>query len=357
MLETRLTAPEQGTPQGGVISPMLANVALTCLDEEVLNKYGKRYTSQPSQNPIVRYADDFVIVARSQDEAENIKSHIKGFIKDKVGLSLSDEKTRITEIGNGFDFLGFNLRRYGKHDKLWIKPAKDKIIAVKQRIKAIFREHSDDTPDMLIRRLNQITRGWGNYYRHVVSKHTFKMIDQYIWLRTKQWAKRRHPKKSATYWVTKYFTRQRRDKWVLYDEHTHLKHFKMQWIPIQRFVKVRADMRVYDVNAKDYWDRKEYLKAKDAIVGSNTLMKLHRGQQGKCAYCKHPITQDHVKENAIHQHHLRPRSEGGDWKLNNLRLLHADCHTTLHGLLSRKEMASMVDKGIEYLRLLKPIKQ
>ena len=354
MEESRLSTSEEGTPQGGIISPMLANVALTCLDEEILAKYGRRYTSQPSQNPMVRYADDFVVVARSQDEAERIKSHIKRLLKDKAGLNLSDEKTRITEISKGFDFLGFNLRRYGRQDKLLIKPSKDNILKVNQKLKDIFHEHSDDTPNLLIRRLNQITRGWGNYYRHVVSKLTFEKIDSYTWLLTKRWTKRRHPNQSAKFWVTKYFTYVRRDKWVLYDENTKAKQYKLQWIPIQRFIKVRAIMRVYDVRAKEYWDRREYLKAQDAIIGSVTLRKLHQGQKGKCSYCNHPITQEQVRDTAIHQHHLKPRSEGGDWKLNNLRLLHTDCHTTLHGLLSRKEMADFVDKGIDYLRLMRP---
>ena len=354
MEESRLSTPEEGTPQGGVISPMLANVALTCLDEEILANYGRRYTSQPSQNPMVRYADDFVVVARSQDEAERIKSDIKGLLEEKAGLNLSDEKTRITEIGKGFDFLGFNLRKYGKQDILLIKPSTDKILKVKSKIKDLFRELSDDTPNLLIRRLNQITRGWGNYYRHVVSKRTYEKIDSYIWTLIKGWIKRRHPRKSAKFWITKYFTHVRRDKWVLYDENTKARVYKMQWIPIRRFIKVRATMRVYDVNAKEYWDRKEYLKAQDAIIGSVTLRKLHQGQKGKCSYCNCPITQEQVKATTIHQHHLKPRSEGGDWKLNNLRLLHTECHTTLHGLFSRKEMADFADKGIDYLRLMKP---
>ena len=115
-----LTPSLQGTPQGGVISPMLANVALTTLDMEVMKVFGKR-----DMNPIVRYADDFVIVAQSESHANKIKSHIKEHLKTKVGLQLSDKKTHITEISKGFNFLGFNIRKYD--NKLLIKPSRENV--------------------------------------------------------------------------------------------------------------------------------------------------------------------------------------------------------------------------------------
>ena len=148
-----------------------------------------------------------------------------------------------------------------------------------------------------------------------------------------------------------------RNRWTLTDKMTGAKLNQMQNISVQRFIKVRRDMRVYDVNAIEYWKKREYLNAKDAIIGSNNLMTLFQRQKGRCDYCKQPITNQQVKETAIHQHHLKPRSEGGDWRLHNLRLLHADCHQSLHGLLSRKKMADLIDKGINYLRLLKPVKR
>ena len=118
-----LTPSVKGTPQGGVISPILANVALTCIDEEVRDRYELR-----GMNPIVRYADDFVITAKSESEAENIKSHIGEYLKSEVGLTLSDEKTHITEISEGFDFLGFNFKKYG--NKLMIKPSRKNVRGV-----------------------------------------------------------------------------------------------------------------------------------------------------------------------------------------------------------------------------------
>ena len=356
MTELMLSQSEEGTPQGGVISPMLANVALTCLDEEMRDKYGRTNNSYYRNSPMVRYADDFVIVAKTKADAENIKSHIKVSLKEKVGLSLSDEKTRITEISKGFDFLGFNLRKYGKPDTLLIKPSKEKVLQTKRKIKAIFCEFSDETPDLLIRKLSQITIGWSNYYRHVVSRSTFKSIDEYIWALTRRWIMRRHPHKRVNYWRRKYITRVRNDNWILYDERTQAKLSKLAWTPIKRFIKVRQDKRVYDVNAREYWEKREHLNVKGMFTASPTISSLYRQQRGRCRYCKRPITETQVKESAIHKHHLKPRSEGGDWKLSNLRLLHADCHNTLHGTFSRKEMADLINKGIDYLRLMKPAK-
>ena len=117
-------------------------------------------------------------------------------------------------------------------------------------------------------------------------------------------------------------------------------------IPINRFIKVRIGKRVYDKNTKEYWLKREYMNAKNSIYGSNTLKALFGRQKGECEYCKQPITETDVKESAIHKHHMKPRSEGGNWKLSNLRLLHADCHTSLYN-----------DKGIDYLRLMKPAKR
>ena len=124
-------------------------------------------------------------------------------------------------------------------------------------------------------------------------------------------------------------------------------------IPIKRFVKVRQDMRVFDENARGYWENREYRNAKDSIYGSAILTQLFRRQKGKCSYCKQPITDKQVRDTAIEKHHLKPRSEGGNWKLGNLRLLHAECHHSIHTMYSRKEMADFINKGIDYLSFMR----
>ena len=330
-----LTPSIEGTPQGGVISPMLANVALTCLDKEVMEKFGYY-----GMNPIVRYADDFVITAKSREKAESIKAHIGEYLKKQVGLTLSDEKTHITEISDGFNFLGFNFRKY--NDKLLIKPSKDNVLNVLRRIKNIFKSTQSTTT--IVTKLNPIIIGWGNYYRHVVSKKTFGYIDDRIWTMTRRW-------------LLKIYDRNYAEQLIsgkrLFDIESNTPLKRMASIPIKRFVKVRQDMRVFDENAKGYWENREYRNAKDSIYGSATLTQLFRRQKGKCSYCEKPITDNQVRESAIEKHHLKPRSEGGTWKLGNLRLLHAECHNLIHNQYSRKEMADFINKGIDYLSLMR----
>jgi RNA-directed DNA polymerase len=327
-----LTPSLDGTPQGGVISPMLANVALTCLDKEVMDMYG-----QDNSNPIVRYADDFIITVKNREKAESIKTHIGEYLKERVGLTLSDEKTHITEISDGFDFLGFNFRKYD--NKLLIKPSQDNVHKVLRNIKKIFR--STESTTTIIAQLNPIIIGWGNYYRHVVSKKTFNYIDDRIWELTRKWLRKIYGNYEEQQIIGK----------RLFDNETKKYLNKMASIPIKRFVKVRQDMRVFDENARGYWENREYRNAKDSIYGSATLTQLFRRQKGKCAYCENLITDTQIRNSAIEKHHLKPRSEGGNWKLGNLRLLHAECHNSIHNQYSRKEMADLINKRIDYLRL------
>ena len=338
MRDLSLTPSVKGTPQGGVISPMLANVALTCIDEEVRDRYELR-----GMNPIVRYADDFVITAKSEKEAENIKLHIGEYLKSEVGLTLSDEKTHITEISEGFDFLGFNFRKYG--NKLMIKPSRKNVRGVRRKVQDIL--NSTNKTVTIIKKLNPIIIGWGNYYHHVVSKQTYSQIDREMWDMIARWIKKKHPNSPKI--QERYFKSIKGDNWIFFDKETNVTLSKMAKIPIKRFIKVRSDMRVFDGNASEYWKRREYMNAKDSINRSDITTKLFRRQKGQCVYCKQPITDEQVRESAIHKHHLKPRSEGGDCKLGNLRLIHVECHHSLHGLYSRKEMADFINKGIDYL--------
>lgn len=350
MVGTGLTPSPTGTPQGGIISPLLANVALTSLDCEM----ARIHTTKRGATIIVRYADDFIVTAKSKEEAQTMKEHIKTFLRKTVKLELSDEKTQITEISNGFNFLGFNIRKYDH--KLLIKPSKDSVISIRQKIADTIKGCRNATMDTLIRKINPITIGWGNYYRHVVSKHTYVGIKQYTWELIWQWTKKKHPTRSVKYRRDRYIKNIKEGKWDFYDRETGITLVAMHSIPIIRFNKVRSDKRVYNASATQYWSNREYTNAKNSINGSPTLTKLFKAQKGKCEYCKQNITETDVKETAIHKHHMKPLCEGGNWKLSNLRLLHADCHKTIHSILSRKEMADFTDKGIDYLRLLKPAK-
>ena len=339
----------QGTPQGGIISPMLANIALTCLDEEVDKVCG--YTGR-KMSWLVRYADDFVIVVETEQQAKDIRKHIKAFLINKVGVELSDNKTLISEISNGFDFLGFNFRKY--QNKLLIKPSKDSVMNVRRNLAKKSNELTNSSAHSLIGNINPIIRGWGNYYRHCVAKQTFNAIDSYIWLKAWQWTKKKHPNSTAKYRRDRYIKTIGNRRWVFHDRETETHLTKMNQIPIKRFIKIQKDIRVYDVNTIAYWEKRMYLNAKNSIIGSVTLTKLFRQQQGRCDYCNRHITSNHIQDGQLHRHHIKPRSLGGGWKLSNLTLLHSECHTELHGIYNRQEMADLADKGINYVRLMKP---
>ena len=168
VLEEGITTPtETGTPQGGIISLMLANIALTCLDNKMIHfDVNKR-----RMHLIVRYADDFIIIAKSKEEAMKIKQDVKEFLMKEVSLELSDKKTHITEISKGFDFLGFNFKQY--KDTLLIKPSKNNLQLLMKKMARIIRQSKSSRE--IIAKLNPVIRGWCNYYRHVVSKeHSIK---------------------------------------------------------------------------------------------------------------------------------------------------------------------------------------
>ena len=205
---------ETGTPQGGIISPLLANIALTSLDNfiEKDHSWGKR---EKRVNPLVRYADDFVIVCQSKTLAVNIKQNIKEHLS-KIGLTLSNEKTKITHIYDGFDFLGFNIRKYRKtlvksNDpsdyKFLIKPQQENVDKVLKGCKEIFDKNKASKQESLIHQLNPKLQGWANFYRYVVSSDIFAKIDKINWKKTLNWAKRKHPEKSLNWLYSKYYSR------------------------------------------------------------------------------------------------------------------------------------------------------
>ena len=354
MEETKVSPSEEGTPQGGIISPMLANVALTFLDEMVKGRYSDSpLHGRYSMNPIVRYADDFVFVAKTEKEAKEAKSYI-GRVLKVVGVELSDEKTQITKITNGFDFLGFNIRKYknGTVEKLLTIPSKANVEEVTNNLRRTFDyayEHGCSI-DTLLNLVNPIIRGWANYYRHFVAKRAFRRISNRVWDMTARFIRRKYPNTLKSKWSELFFTSVNGDRWVLQDKNTGATLIKMATIPIIRYIKARGDKRVYDSKATEYWEKREISKTRNKIYQAPVMEKLFKSQKGRCAYCKQIFDED---LSATHKHHLRPRSEGGDWKLGNLRLLHSECHNSLHSLFSRKDMSRYISNGIDYLKLLK----
>lgn len=244
----------EGTPQGGIISPTIANMALDGL-QDLLSKAFKKQ----DKVHLVRYADDFVITGEKEELlSKMVKSLVERFLFQR-GLSLSAEKTRISYINDGFDFLGFNIRKY--RNKLLIKPAKSSIASVIGKIKGIITANKTAKTDNLIGKLNPVIRGWANHYRHVVSQKTFDKIDTAIWKMTWKWAKRRHPNKPLKWTKTKYFQSKGYRNWVFCEKNSKLELLTMSRIPIRRHIKIRSKANPYDPHWKGYFEKrsKRYL--------------------------------------------------------------------------------------------------
>lgn len=240
---------EEGSPQGGIISPTLANMALDGLQELLFKKFKKS-----EKVHFVRYADDFVITGEARELLANeVKPLVANFLQER-GLSLSEEKTRISHINKGFDFLGFNIRKY--RGKLLIKPSKAGIVSIKAKIKEILKANKAAKTDNLIGMLNPVIRGWANFYRHVVSQEIYDKIDSAIWKMTRQWAVRRHPNKPLKWIKSKYFQRKGSRDWVFCEKRGKLELLRMSDTPIRRHIKIKADANPYDPHWKDYFEKR-----------------------------------------------------------------------------------------------------
>lgn len=212
-----LHATEEGTPQGGICSPVLANMTLDGLEKKLREQYPKpdRGSSKEKVN-FVRFADDFLVTGKSKEVLESeVKPLIEAFMKER-GLELSPEKTLITHIEDGFDFLGQHLRKY--NGKLLITPSKKNVHTFLESIRKVVGENKQATAGNLIAQLNPKIRGWANYHRHVVSKETYAKVDHAIFCALWQWSKRRHPKKPITWIKKKYFTSIEGQNWVFHGE-------------------------------------------------------------------------------------------------------------------------------------------
>ena len=241
-----------GTTQGSIISPILSNITLDGI-EKILdikyhsknNKISRRIASKYQVN-FVKYADDFIVTARTKEIAEEVKVLIGNFLKQR-GLELSNEKTQITHINNGFDFLGWNIRKY--NGKLLIKPSKKSIQKITREISDIIRNGKTWTQQDLINTLNPIITGWSNYHQGVVSKSIFSKIDSRIWNMLWKWAKRRHPHKSKKWIANKYWQTIGNKKWVFASGNIQLKY--LSDTRIIRTISIKLDKNPY--MDKDYW--------------------------------------------------------------------------------------------------------
>jgi len=321
---------EDGTPQGGIISPVLANLALDGLEKKLKDKYPKR-GSKTGQVNMIRYADDFIITGRTKELLElEVKLLVEEHLKER-GLELSQEKTKTTHIEEGFDFLGQNVRKYT--GKLLIKPAKKNIQTFISKVRGIINTNKQSTAGNLVGLLNPVIRGWANYHSHAVSADTYDDMDDAIFKALWQWAKRRHPKKNRWWIKDKYFTRQGESLWVFYGQainkdskpkNLHL--FRANLVPIKRHTKIIGEANPYSPEWETYFERRLDVQMEANLKGYKKLLRLWLEQQGLCPVCNQKIT----KITGWHSHHIIWRVNGGKDGNSNLVLLHPNCHRQVH---------------------------
>jgi RNA-directed DNA polymerase len=323
---------EIGTPQGGIISPVLANMALDGLENKLIENFRPNKCNRPSSGVhFVRYADDWIVTAHFKVVLEEqIRPYIAAFLEER-GLELSTEKTRITHISDGFDFLGQNLRKY--NGKLIIKPSKKNLKAHLKKIRDTIRANKAATAGELILKLNPILRGWANYHRHVCSKYTFRYVDRMVFLALWRWAKRRHPNKGARWVRKKYFKTVGKRNWVFSGEiktqngrTKTVRLLSIGYIPIRRHVKIRNAANPYDPQWEVYFEARIKAKMRKTLRGKRKLLNLWKAQDGRCKQCGQLIT----LESDWHAHHMVWRSMGGTDTSSNLQMLHPTCHQQIH---------------------------
>ena len=337
---------DSGTPQGGVISPLLANIALHGMINDIKNHFPgtKRREdgslTQGYKPKIIRYADDFVILHEDYEVILQCKKLIAQWL-EQVGLELKPEKTSIRHtlksieqdgkiIEPGFEFLGFNIRSYpvGKHHsgktghgkilgfKTLIKPSKKKILAHHEAIKEAIKAYKKAPQAALIARLNPIIRGWCNYYRTVTSKETFSSEDNILWNRLRAWTVSRKKKKTPlTKALKKYFSHGKHGIWTFQTKGMSLYYHAET--EIKRHTLVKPEASPLDGNWT-YWS-----KRRGTYTGTPTrVAKLLKKQKGICPQCKQHFT----PEDLIEVDHITPKSKGGKDTYNNLQALHRHCH-------------------------------
>jgi RNA-directed DNA polymerase len=321
---------------------VLLNIALHGMETAAGVSYNAHEWTRSDSPVLIRYADDLVALCHSRQQAEQIKARLAAWLAPR-GLSFNEDKTQVVTLDEGFDFLGFNVRRYG-HKPL-IKPSHAAIRRIRERLRAEMRSLRGVNVSAVIKRLNPIIRGWAAYYRTQVSSDTFSALDRYLWKLTYKWARLSHPNK-AKHWVTsRYFDRfdkSRQDRWVFGNRQRGSYLHKFAWTTIIRHQIVPGRASPDDPSLTEYWTRR---RRRTALPINNTTLRLLRAQDGRCPICKGTLdaVEDRPQLPKQWEHWLATNrtaivktaartgtSDGAD-----LRLIHANCrHGNSPALLS-----------------------
>ena len=298
VFKQQLFPTNEGTPQGGIISPVLANMTLDGMQTllscyQPTTKDNRRYS--PKVN-LVRYADDFIITGRSRELLEiEVLPRLKKFLEER-GLALSEEKTLITHIDQGFDFLGFNIRKY--KGKLLTMPQKKKVNSFTQKVYKVIESNKAVSQEMLINLLNPIISGWGNYYRHGVSSVVFNKADHRIFNKLLQWSYRRHKHKGKRWIINKYFHKSGNREWcfMLRQEDNVTRYSpklkRLTDIKIVRHPKITNAANPFDPWWQPYFAKRQTQQMRASLSGRNSLLHIWIRQKHLCPLCKEPIDKE-----------------------------------------------------------------
>src|SRR3954454_24907901 len=340
-----LTATEEGTPQGGVISPVLMNVALHGMEQAAGVRYcatGHNAGSAMRGSPVlVRYADDLVAMCHSREQAEQVKQRLAAWLAPR-GLAFNEDKTRVVHLREGFCFLGFHVRLY-RNRKLLIKPSKAAVMRIRKRLAAEMWALRGANAEAVIKTLNPIIRGWSAYYRGAVSSAVFASLDFYVWQLAYKWAKHEHANKSRDWIVHRYFgafNPRRTDRWVFGDRGSGRYLTKFAWTKIVRHQLVKLGASPDDPALTDYWAQRRRRTVIPLI--DKTDWHLLVRQNGTCPACgslllhadhppASPTEWEHwlrTTRTAITRRAIVPTGTGTP-DAPPARLLHAHCHRRL----------------------------
>ena len=289
----RLSRTEEGTPQGGIVSPALLNIALHGMEQAAGVRY---YTTGCQAGQIVagcpvliRYADDLLALCHSRQEAFEVKAKLASWLASR-GLAFNEDKTRVVTLDEGFDFLGFNVRRYGR--KLLIKPSKTAVRRIRERLRTELRSLRGTNAPTVIKKLNPIIRGWAAYYRTQVSSEVFGALDNYLWQLTFKWARFSHANKPTRWVVDRYyrrFNKNRRDRWVFGDRKSGAYMHKFAWTNIVRHQMVKGAASPDDPALAEYWAER---RRKTPLPIDKTSRWLLKAQDGRCPICRNALLSD-----------------------------------------------------------------
>lgn len=290
---------ESGTPQGGIISPVLANMALDGMEKLLNDRFklwrcrkGKWQWVTPSDSAnervnLIRYADDFVVTGRSSEVLEQqVIPMIREFLAER-GLALSVEKTRIVSIEDGFDFLGFRFRKH--QDLLLTTPCTSGVRRFREKVKGIIKSSRGLPAHVLIGRLNPVLRGWCNYYRHTASSRTFRQLHDWLFQELWRYLRQTHHRKSGTWLANRYFTEYRGKGWVFHARNPAGRRvylFQMDQVRIIRHSKVRNGLNPFDPAWQEYLCQRRCKRTRTSMLLRRSYRQAWLRQRGQCPICR-----------------------------------------------------------------------